>query len=108
MTEPMTTMRLWVDFNEIESEQYVEADLEFAGFFLERDLVVGQEADLFDGAGHECGGTIIRVDRPKGIVGLVIDWQTWTSPARRRTFELAVSNPLALSTWDWSPREAIQ
>lgn len=105
MTAPMTTMRLWVDFNEIEKSQYVEADLEFAGFFLERDLVVGSQADLFDGAGHECQGTIMALDADERTVRLAINWQSWTSPARQRNFEPV---PVAGgSTWTWSLREVI-
>jgi hypothetical protein len=79
--------RLWVDFNEIEDDRYIEADLEFADFFLSTELAVGKRADLFDGAGHECEATVVEVDSTNKLVKLTINWDTWTSPAQRRVWQ---------------------
>lgn len=77
--EEANRVRLWTDFNDIENEDIVWADLDYAEFFFEEGLRVGQKAELFDGAGHECVGTIIDVDPARRIVHLKIDWQTWRS-----------------------------
>jgi hypothetical protein len=72
-------MRLWVDFNDVEGEDYIWADLDQAVFFFEEDVHQGYEARLFDGVGHECTGTIVEVDTSLHMVKLELDWQTWHS-----------------------------
>ena len=80
-------MRLWVDFNEVEDHEIIEADLEFAQFFLVDEIRKGNRADLFDGAGHQCQATILGVDNQNALLTLKIDWSTWESPRRPRVFE---------------------
>ncbi len=80
-------MRLWVDFNEVEDHEFIEADLEFAQFFMEKELHQGWTADLFDGAGHMCQATVVDVDRDSGLLTLRINWETWESPRRPHVFE---------------------
>lgn len=73
-------MRLWTDFNDIEEENRIWADLDQAQFFFifNDELQVGEIAELTDGAGHECKGTITHVDLDRRMVWLEIDWDTWT------------------------------
>ena len=111
-------MRLWVDFNEVEDHEFIEADLEFAQFFMEKELQQGKRADLFDGAGHQCQAVVSNVDRDNGLLDLRIDWGTWESPRRPHVFEskpaLSALNVTSSSRtqpravvstdwkWDWS------
>jgi hypothetical protein len=74
-------MKLWVDFNNIQNDERIEADLDFAEFFQPDALVEGSEAWLFDGTGHECKGSVVAYDPERRLVELRLDWQTWTSPA---------------------------
>jgi hypothetical protein len=80
-------MRLWVDFNDIEDEDYVEANLDFAQFFREEDLQEGVAVGLFDGGGHECQGVVEAVDSPNRLVRVKLNWNTWWSPAQRRVYD---------------------
>lgn len=98
-------MRLWVDFNEVEDHEFIEADLEFAQFFMEQDLRQGKRADLFDGAGHMCRATVINVDRDSGLLNLRIDWGTWESPRRPHVFE-SKAVLFTLNAIDFPPTEA--
>jgi hypothetical protein len=75
-------MRLWVDFNDIEEHDYVEADLDDAESFREDELHEGTRVDLFDGGGHECQGEIVAIDLAERLVRVRIDWATWRSPAQ--------------------------
>lgn len=70
-------MRLWVDFNDMEEEDRIWADLDQASFFFEEDIYLGNRARLFDGVGHECAGYIVEIDTPRRLIELEIDWQTW-------------------------------
>lgn len=82
-------MRLWTDFNYMENEDRVWADLTQAGFYLEEELQVGRKAELFDGLGYECTGTIVQVDTNNRMVEVEPDWSTWRStkrPGRNRGF----------------------
>jgi hypothetical protein len=72
-------MRLWTDFNYMEDENRVWADLDLAEFYREDQLQVGQKAQLFDGLGYECVGTIVAVDRANRMVELELDRATWRS-----------------------------
>lgn len=72
-------MRLWTDFNYMEEENRVWADLDQAGFYREDELHVGQKAELFDGLGYECMGTIVAVDSANRMVELELDLNTWRS-----------------------------
>lgn len=74
-------MRLWVDFNNIDEDGQIEANLEFAGYFKWGDLVQGAMAELFDGEGYTCRGLIHSVDFKERRVDLRVDWATWRSPA---------------------------
>ncbi len=81
-------MRLWTDFNYMEDEDRLWATLDKAESYLETELRVGQRAELFDGLGYECMGTVVSLDLANGRVELEPDWTTWRStwvPAR--TFE---------------------
>jgi hypothetical protein len=83
-------MRFLTDFNEIENDRYIWADVEDAEVLFEGDLQVGRRAELTDGVAHWCVGTITGVDSNRGLVRLVIDWQTWRSMRHpRREFEYA-------------------
>jgi hypothetical protein len=75
-------MRLWVDFNDIEDHDYVEADLDNAESFREDELREGVRVDLFDGGGHESQGEVVAVDLDEKLVRVKIDWATWRSPTR--------------------------
>jgi hypothetical protein len=77
-------MRLWTDFNDIEENGQVWADLDYAQFFFEHELRAGNTSELTDGAGHECIGTIVRVDLDRRMVWLEIDWDTWRFSERSR------------------------
>jgi hypothetical protein len=82
-------MRFLMDFNEIEHDQYIWADVEDAEVLLEGDLRVGRTAELTDGVAHWCVGIITEIDSKRGLIRLVIDWQTWRSmrhPRRELVF----------------------
>ncbi len=82
-------MRLWTDFHDIEEDDTIWADLDYAEFFFEHELRVGNRAELTDGAGHECLGAITEVDRNRRMVWLKIDWDTWHftgHPERQKKF----------------------
>jgi hypothetical protein len=72
-------MRLWTDFNYMEDEDTVWADLDQAESYFEDELQLGRRASLFDGVGHECMGNIIALDLDNRMVELVLDWDTWSS-----------------------------
>jgi hypothetical protein len=79
-------MRLWTDFNYMENENRVWADLDEAESYFKQDLVVGRKAQLFDGLGYECIGTIVTVDLDDHMVELELDRATWRAtrhPTRR-------------------------
>lgn len=78
-------MRLWADFNDIEEDDYVVADLDYAQFFRDEELHEGALVDLFDGGGHECQGTIVSVNSDNRLVRVKLDWSTWRSPAQLPT-----------------------
>lgn len=75
-------MRLWVDFNDIEDRDYVDADLDDAESLREDELREGTRVDLFDGGGHESQGELVAVDLDERVVRVKIDWATWRSPAQ--------------------------
>lgn len=77
-------MRLWIDFHDIEDDNLIWADLDYAQFFFDQDLQVGKDAELTDGAGHECRATITDIDLDRRIVWLRIDWDTWKFTERSR------------------------
>lgn len=77
-------MRLWTDFNYMENDNRVWADLDEAESYFEQDLVVGRRAQLFDGLGYECVGTIVTVDLANHMVELELDRATWRSTKRPR------------------------
>ena len=82
-------MRLWTDFNYMENENRVWADLDQAGFYLEHELRVGQRAELLDGLGYECMGTVVEEDSDNRMVELELDRSTWRStrqPGLNRKF----------------------
>jgi hypothetical protein len=87
-------MRLWVDFNDIEDRDYVEANLDDAESFREEELREGVRVDLFDGGGHESQGEIVAIDLAERLVRVRIDWATWRSPAQ-------LSQPITIE-WDVS------
>ena len=68
---------MWTDFHDIEDDDRIWADLDYAEFFFEHEFQVGNTAELTDGAGHECLATITDVDRNRRMVWLKIDWDTW-------------------------------
>jgi hypothetical protein len=72
-------MRLWTDFNYMEHEDRVWADLDEAESYFEQELIVGQRVQLFDGLGYECIGTIVTVDLANRMVELELDRATWRS-----------------------------
>jgi len=83
-------MRFLTDFNEIENDNFIWADVEDAEILFEGDLQVGHTAELTDGVAHWCVGVITDVDSDRGLVRLVIDWQTWRSMRHpRREFVYA-------------------
>jgi hypothetical protein len=76
-------MRLWTDFNDIEDDDYVVADLDSSEIADgENDLHEGARVDLFDDGGHECQGEVAAVDRANRLVRVRIDWATWRSSAQ--------------------------
>lgn len=75
-------MRLWTDFNYMEDEDRVWANLDLAESYCEVELRAGQKAELFDGLGYECTGTIVAVDLLNRMVELEPDWDTWRSTKR--------------------------
>jgi hypothetical protein len=77
------SIRLWTDFNYMEDEDRVWADLDKAEWYFEEGLRVGQRAELFDGLGYECMGTIMTVDSANRMVELAPDWTTWHSTRRK-------------------------
>jgi hypothetical protein len=79
-------MRLWTDFNYMEEENRVWADLDRAEFYDEDDLQIGNEAELFDGLGYECIGTIVSVDSANRMVELELDRDTWRDSSRDKEF----------------------
>ncbi len=80
-------MRFLTDFNEIENEDRIWADLDDAEFFFERDLQIGRPVELTDGAGHWCVGIVIGLDLDRRLIRLKIDWQTWRSERHPRNKE---------------------
>jgi hypothetical protein len=72
-------MRLWTDFNYMEDENRLRANLDRAAHYLEEEVRVGQVAELFDGLGYECLATVISVDEENRSVELEPDWNTWRS-----------------------------
>jgi hypothetical protein len=84
----LSKMRLWTDFNYMENENMVWADLEEAEYYFEQDLMVGRRAELFDGLGYECMGTIVTIDLANHMVELELDRATWRSTRRpQRQFD---------------------
>ncbi len=73
---------MWTDFNYMEDENVVWADLDQAESYFEDDLRIGRRAELFDGVGHECMGNIIALDLDNRMVEIVLDWDTWRSTGR--------------------------
>jgi hypothetical protein len=55
-------VRVWTDFNYIEDEDRLWATLDKAESYLEKELRLGQRAELFDGLGYECVGYIVSMD----------------------------------------------
>ena len=72
-------MRLWTDFNYMEDEDRLWATLARAESYLQNELHVGQRAELFDGLGYECVGTVVSLDLANGRIELEPDWTTWRS-----------------------------
>jgi hypothetical protein len=72
-------MRFLTDFNEIEDHHHIWVDVEDAEVLFEGDLQLGRPAELTDGAAHWCVGIIDDIDTERGLIRLVIDWQTWRS-----------------------------
>ncbi len=80
-------MRFLTDFNEIENEDRIWADLDDAEFFFEGNLQIGQPVELTDGAGHWCVGIITDFDLTQRLIHLRIDWLTWRSTRYPRNRE---------------------
>lgn len=93
-------MRFLVDFNEIENEDRIWADLDDADLFFEGYLEKGQPVELTDGAGHWCVGIITDFDLAQRLVHLRIDWQTWRSTRypRNKVFPSGYSAQFANDT----------
>jgi hypothetical protein len=72
-------MRLWTDFNYMEEEDRVWANLDQAEFYREDELRIGKKAELFDGLGYECMGTVVGIDLANRMVELELDRTTWRS-----------------------------
>jgi len=85
-------MRLWVDFNEVEDDEQIVADLEFAAYFTTANLVPGASAELFDDGGHSCMGRVVSYDEKNREVTLRILWESWRS--ERETLHVPPSRTL--------------
>jgi hypothetical protein len=85
-------MRFLTDFNEIENEDRIWADLDDANFVFEADLQPGRTIELYDGAGHWCVGIITEIDRDRRLVRAKLDWQTWRSARYPRNRELVAAH----------------
>jgi hypothetical protein len=55
-------VRVWADFNHMEDEVRLWTTLGKAESYLEKELRLGQSAELFDGLGYECVGYIVSMD----------------------------------------------
>jgi hypothetical protein len=76
-------MRLLTDFNYRENPNRVWADLEDAESpYLQSDVRIGKVAELHDGLGNQCMGTIVAVESDNGMVELELDRSTWRSTRR--------------------------
>jgi hypothetical protein len=90
-------MRFLTDFNEIEHGHYIWADIEDAEVIFDGDLQLGHTAELTDGEAHWCVGIITGIDSERGLVLLIIDWQTWRSMRHPRR-ELEYAEPRGKET----------
>jgi hypothetical protein len=55
-------VRVWTDFNYMEDEVRLWTTLGKAASYFEKELRLGQRAELFDGLGYECVGHIVWMD----------------------------------------------